>query len=267
MSPYIIAAALLPGLAISFWIYQKDKYEKEPRLLVLMSFLFGCLSTVPALLVQMQFKHLENAQSLVATAIFSFIVIALTEELSKFFFLRFYAYPRDAFNEPFDGIVYGVMVGMGFATLENILYVINAESGWSVLIGRALTAVPAHATFGILMGASVGLAKFRPEQRSWLMLRGLLLATFFHGLYDFFLLQKVYEGLLVLSLLGLFVCIRLSRQLIADFQDISPFKNGDVASDEEEEDNDDDENDQNNEETDEKNEKNEPEPPKAEDLI
>jgi protease PrsW len=227
MDILLLTAAMIPGLAISFWIYRKDKYEKEPRHLLLACFIWGCVSTIPAIIGQMKFKHLENENSLVQTFIFSFFIIALTEELSKFFFLRFYAYPKDAFNEPLDGIVYAVMVGMGFATLENVLYTFNSGSaGWGTAFSRALTAVPAHGVFAVVMGSYVGLAKFVPEKRNVYMLQGILLAIFFHGFYDFFLLQKIYKGLMVLSLIALAVGISLSRKLVQVGQEMSPFING-----------------------------------------
>jgi protease PrsW len=227
MDILLLTAAMIPGLAISFWIYRKDKYEKEPRHLLLACFVWGCVSTIPAVIGQMYFKHLENENSLVQTFIFSFFIIALTEELAKFLFLRFYAYPKDAFNEPIDGIVYAVMVGMGFATLENVLYTFSSgNGGWGTAFGRALTAVPAHGVFAVVMGAYVGLAKFVPEKRNTYMLQGILLAVFFHGLYDFFLLQKTYKGLMVLSLLALSVGITLSRKLVRMSQDMSPFIDG-----------------------------------------
>lgn len=225
MTLLLLGLAILPSLAISYWIYQQDKYEKEPYDILLMCFLWGCISTIPALAGQIYFRNIEDPNSLLITFLFSFFVISTTEELSKFFFLRLYAYPKDEFNEPMDGIVYAVMVGMGFATLENILYVIGNHGGVLTALGRAITAVPAHASFAIMMGAYVGLAKFVPERRDEFMLKGILLAIFFHGLYDFFLLQQSIEGLTILSIIALVVAITLARYLIKFNQDVSPFKN------------------------------------------
>jgi RsiW-degrading membrane proteinase PrsW (M82 family) len=120
------------------------------------------------------------------------------------------------------------MIGMGFATLENIFYVFSGDNGLVTAIGRGLTAVPAHGAFAVLMGAYVGLAKFVPEKRNYYMFHGIAMAVFFHGLYDFFLLQKSFEGLGVLSLLTLTIGISLSRRLIKAKQDLSPFKNQNV---------------------------------------
>ena len=225
MGGALFAIAVVPGLAISYWIYHQDKYEKEPYFILLACFFWGFISTIPAVLGQMYFRDTEDPHSLLTTFLFSFFVIALTEELSKFFFLRLYAYPKDAFNEPMDGIVYAVMVGMGFATLENILYTFGENGGIATAIGRAFTAVPAHGAFAVMMGAYVGLAKFIPEKRDQYMLTSIALPVFFHGLYDFFLLQKSYEGMAILSIISLSFAITLSRKLIHINQEISPFKN------------------------------------------
>lgn len=224
MGGALFAIAVVPGLAISYWIYHQDKYEKEPYLILFACFIWGGISTIPAVLGQMYFRDTEDPHSLLTTFLFSFFVIALTEELSKFLFLRLYAYPKDAFNEPMDGIVYAVMVGMGFATLENILYTFGENGGIATAIGRAFTAVPAHGAFAVMMGAYVGLAKFIPEKRDQYMLTSIALPVFFHGLYDFFLLQKSYEGMAILSIIALSFAITLSRKLIRINQESSPFK-------------------------------------------
>jgi protease PrsW len=235
MTPFLLLLAIAPGVAICFWIYHQDKYEKEPIDRLLLAFFWGCLSTIPAIFAQMYFKGWENPDNFLRTALYSFFIIALTEELSKFYFLRYYAYPNKNFNEPFDGIVYAVMIGMGFATLENILYVINTEGGSFALgLGRAFTAVPAHAAFAVMMGSYVGLAKFIPEKRDAYLISGAVSAIFFHGLYDFFLLQQSYQGLTIVSILVLSISISLARKLVRMGQDVSPFKDIVVKTDENE---------------------------------
>jgi protease PrsW len=223
----LLATAILPGLLIAYWIYRQDRYEPEPPRMLIRAFAAGCVSTLPALVLQYFLQDVENEKSLIDTAIFAFLVVGFTEEISKFLLLRLSVYPSDEFNEPMDGIVYAVVIGMGFATLENVMYVLNTEAGgFATAIGRAFTAIPAHAAFGVLMGAYVGLAKFVPERRDAYMLIGVTLAVFFHGLYDFFLLQKVYEGVAILAIAALVWGIHISRRLIKMGQDVSPFKHG-----------------------------------------
>ncbi len=222
----LLAAATVPSIVIAYWIYREDRYENEPKLMLLWAFLCGCASTIPAIFMQSFFKHLENPNSLLGTAIFAFGVVALSEELSKYLLLRRFIYPKKDFNEPIDGIVYGVMVGLGFATLENVMYVLNAgPNGFSTALARAFTAVPAHAAFGVLMGAYVGLAKFIPQKAGIYAFIGVFLAVFFHGAYDFFLMQQVYEGMAILAIFTLVWGIIMARKLIRAGQEMSPFKN------------------------------------------
>ena len=220
----LIVLSLLPGILIGVWVYYQDKYEKEPVKLMLRAFFYGCLSTIPAMIFQVAFKNFENPESMIETAFFTFAVVAFSEETSKYFFLRRYIYPNTEFDEPVDGVIYGTMIGMGFATTENILYVLGESGGYSTAIGRAFTAVPAHAIFAIFMGAYMGIAKFYPGNKSFFMLKGWLLAVFFHGLYDFFLIQKAHEELMGLSLLTLVWGWVLAKRIIKVSQELSPFK-------------------------------------------
>ncbi|MCR6719883.1 MAG: GNAT family N-acetyltransferase [Chitinophagaceae bacterium] len=181
----LLAIAIAPGIAICLFILHRDAYNKEPKLELIFSFLLGVVSVVPAIFIERQFYD-YNDVSIPGIALKAFIVVALTEEAVKYAVLRLYSFNRPSFDEPLDGIVYGVMVSMGFATMENIMYV--QQYGMMVGVQRMFLAVPAHATFGVLMGYFVGKAKFaEPGKRSRLLGMGLLWATFSHGCYDFFL--------------------------------------------------------------------------------
>ena len=113
------------------------------------------------------------------------------------------------------------MVSMGFACTENIMYVL--EGGYETAILRAFTAVPAHATFGILMGYYMGKAKFS-KNRIKLNITGLLLATLFHGAYDFFRFIRFIPGISIGAFISLAIAIYLSRKAIKKHQDGSNFK-------------------------------------------
>ena len=164
---FLLALALAPGLAIIFYIYFSDKYDREPLKNLVISFLLGALSTVPAIILQtLLIPRLDfyiPSRAIIYNAIFSFLIVAPTEELSKFVMLRRYSYTRPAFNEPFDGIIYSVMVSMGFATVENIGYVF--QHGYMTGFVRMFLSVPAHAAFGVLMGYHVGLAKWTRQRQ------------------------------------------------------------------------------------------------------
>jgi RsiW-degrading membrane proteinase PrsW (M82 family) len=152
--------------------------------------------------------------------------VALVEEFSKFLFVRFILFKNQNFNEPFDGIVYAVMVSMGFATLENVMYVY--QYGFMTGVLRMFTAVPAHAVFGIMMGYFLGRAKFTVEQQIIYSLLALLVPTLFHGAYDYFWfiaeIEGVYAGIWVGSIVALVLGFVLSRNAIRLHQNSSPFR-------------------------------------------
>ncbi|MEY3060315.1 MAG: hypothetical protein RL000_1667 [Bacteroidota bacterium] len=138
--------AIAPGVAISSYIILKDEYNKEPRKHLLISFFLGVLSIVPAILLETPLLMTSSNSffnSTLGNAVKAFLLVALPEEIAKFIMLKTYAYRQPEFDEPFDGIVYAVMVGMGFATAENIMYVY--EYGVATGVVRMFLAVPAHA--------------------------------------------------------------------------------------------------------------------------
>ncbi|MCC7400528.1 MAG: PrsW family intramembrane metalloprotease [Chitinophagaceae bacterium] len=181
---YIILGAA-PGVAICLIIFYRDLYSKEPILNLVISFILGCLAILPAMLFEDALGSVNNG-TVTGLAIFCYLIVGFSEEFSKFLGLRLYSYNQKAFDEPLDGIIYSVIVSMGFATTENILYAMKYQD-MSVIMLRAVLTVPAHATFGIIMGYYVGKAKFNSKNSVGLMLTGLLGAIFFHGTFDFFL--------------------------------------------------------------------------------
>lgn len=219
----LIALAIAPAAAIIWYVYAKDLHEKESKKLLAIAFGFGILSIIPTMFGYLITEQwLSESSEFWKMAAYSFGVIALSEEVGKFLFLRFFLFKKKAFNEPYDGIIYSVMVSMGFATFENLLYV--AEGGFGVGILRMFTAVPAHAVFGVIMGYWVGLAKFDAANRAKFMVFGLLGAIFLHGAYDLFLLQENYPVLMLVSFIGLYVAVYWSVKAIKKHNEISPFK-------------------------------------------
>lgn len=218
----LLALAIAPGIAICVFIYIKDKYNREPLGLLLVSFILGMFSTIPAIILQvLSHTTLESlaGKPFTEVAIFAYLVVALSEEGSKYFMIRFFGYRRKSFDEPFDGIVYAVMVGMGFATLENIGYVYQNGIGTGIL--RMFLAVPAHATFAIIMGYYIGLAKFDATNRAKYLFLAILLPVIFHGTYDCFLFLGNTLLHLAGALVSLIVAIRLSKKAIQKHQALS----------------------------------------------
>ncbi|NMH86104.1 PrsW family intramembrane metalloprotease [Flavivirga algicola] len=220
----LLLFAIAPVFIIILYIYYKDKYEKEPKRLLFYNFLLGAIVSIVITTV-LYYVSDSVLPILSSTSIFdqfikAFFVVGLIEEFSKYIIIRYYAQRNEAFNEPFDGIVYAVMVSMGFAATENIFYVL--EGGYQTALLRAFTAVPAHATFGILMGFFMGKAKFS-KNKIGLNLIGLLTAVIFHGAYDFFLFIDFIPGIWVGAFISLFIGILLSRKAIKHHQENSNF--------------------------------------------
>lgn len=221
----LLLLAIAPAMVIIIYIYIKDKFEKEPFRLLVKNFFLGAIISVliTILLGSLVSKvlPLPDDRSVFQVFIKAFIVVALVEEFSKYVIVRYVSQRSNAFNEPFDGIVYAVMVSMGFATLENILYVF--QYGVNTGITRAFTAVPAHATFAILMGYFMGKAKFS-NNRILLNLTGLFVATLFHGAYDFFLFINYIPGIWLGAIASLIIGILLSRRAMKNHQNSSKFR-------------------------------------------
>ncbi len=219
---FLLAIATAPGVAIGLYIYLKDKHEREPIGLLIKAFIYGMLSIILTLIISIPISSVIpiDKQSLGEQAIHAFLLVALIEEFSKFIFVRGVLYRDKNFNEPFDGIVYSAMVGMGFATLENILYVVDGGMGTALL--RMFTAVPAHASFAVLMGYFLGKAKFE-HKRGYYAIFALGSAAILHGAYDYFLFISFIPGLWLGAITALGLGIYFSKKAIKIHQDASPF--------------------------------------------
>ncbi|MEO6313498.1 MAG: PrsW family glutamic-type intramembrane protease [Chitinophagaceae bacterium] len=228
----LLALAIAPGLAIILYIYRKDIYDREPKRYLLFSFFLGMLGVIPAFILEKAgsfiFGSMGRSSPIAFYAFFAFVVVAASEEFCKFAMVKWYAYPKKNFDEPFDGIIYSVMVAMGFATVENVFYV--QQNGFGTAILRMFLSVPAHAAFGIIMGYYIGLAKFNKEKSTAYLSLGLFLAIFFHGAFDLFLFlqnsirvkEYVSDGLLFLGAVASFYfAVRLSLRSIRLHRELS----------------------------------------------
>lgn len=217
--------AVIPGLVIAFFVYRMDKFEKESPLHLVLSFVLGMLATLPSMYLEKLGTHLgwEQSGNIGLIFLFAFLVVGFSEEITKYISLLIYPFPSRFFNEPFDGIIYAVMIAMGFATVENLMYA--DRFGLETILVRAFTAVPAHAVFAIFSGYYVGLAKFDKVKRWKYLALGILVPIFLHGLYDFFILQESHEWLMVMATLTLYVSAYFSWKLIKRHQRNSPFNN------------------------------------------
>ena len=217
----LLAAAVLPAAFLLYRVYKMDTIEKEPWSILRKLLLWGALSGIPAALVESLLtgvvQNLLQEGTLLYNFIFGFVVAALVEESFKFFFLYKFTFKSPAFNYRFDGVVYAVFVSMGFAILENVLYVF--QGGLGVALSRALLALPLHAACGVYMGIAYGQQKVNSLYKSasfGSVARACLpVPILIHGFYDScaFSAEKYPIFLLVFVVFVILVFILTLRQL------------------------------------------------------
>jgi len=181
--------ALAPGLAMLWYIRHLDKYEPEPWSMIGLAFLAGCLSTIPAIIIEMLLK--TPVAGFWGTVYGAFVVAAMTEELCKGALAWGFMWRKPQFNEVMDGIVYFGAAHMGFAITENLLYIfvntdLNIVRALMTGFARTTTAVPLHVINGMIMGYHAGMFRYAQNQREkWShLLQAILVPIALHGIYD-----------------------------------------------------------------------------------
>ena len=197
----ILFFAILPVILLLILVYNKDR-EKEPLSLLMQLFVLGMLSCGLVLLISYGYKFIfpfmgkkiQNMNQL-EVFIYSFICVALTEEFCKWLMLYFRGYNNKEFDEIFDIIVYAVFVSLGFAFVENIVYVFSKLTLRTAIL-RALSSVPGHACDAIFMGYYLCLAKqfhykkeFKEEKKYILL--SIIIPAILHGIYDYCLMSNL----------------------------------------------------------------------------
>ena len=187
----LLLLALVPPLLIALYLYYRDKYVKEPVKLLVKSFFLGWLIVLPILFLHYILERLGlnswlqeviRPDTLLDSLWQSFILAALLEEGFKYIAFKKWIWSNRYFDEFYDGILYAALISLGFAALENIFYVM--DYGYHTGITRAVTAIPAHAFFGIAMGYYFSRAKFNPLRRRRYLNLALFIPILLHGIYD-----------------------------------------------------------------------------------
>ncbi|WLR46729.1 glutamic-type intramembrane protease PrsW [Halobacillus litoralis] len=181
----ILTAAISPAVAIMTFIYLSKRIELEPLPLIIRMFIIGVIMVFPIMFIQYAFET-ENVFH--SSFLKSFFLAGLLEEFFKWFFLLFVAYRHSDFDHHYDGIIYGVAISLGFATIENIIYIF--QNGIEIAILRAVFPVSSHALFGIIMGFYMGKAKFRTKRSNWCLALGLAIPVGLHVMYDYIITVK-----------------------------------------------------------------------------
>ena len=194
MNYYLSLAALIPAVILFVRIYQLDRIEKEPHRLLGTLILCGALSALPAAGIQFfasrALAGALNRRSAVFLLLDNFLVVAVSEEICKIAPVRLAAWKHPAFDYRFDAVVYSVSSALGFAAVENILYVL--QSDLRTAVSRAILSVPGHFFFAVSMGLLLSRAKQAEccgqlRRRRVLALLALAVPTLLHGLWDFLL--------------------------------------------------------------------------------
>lgn len=181
----LLIASITPVVIFLYFIYQSD-LNKEPWKLLVRCFVGGMLSIVLTLMIVSPIRSLQTGWPVADAAFQAFALAAIPEELSKWLVLWWFIWRSAEFDEYFDGIKYAVFVSMGFALVENILYVV--QGGLTVAFFRAVLAVPGHGFFAVIMGYYFSMARFgMTSVRGGYLLMSLLLPMVAHGMYNFFL--------------------------------------------------------------------------------
>lgn len=186
--------AITPALVIIGGIYLSDRYDREPLGLLIVTYILGALAVIPAIIVEEFLIRINIFTGVYSHFYTAFIVAGLTEEFFKRLVVLKLPYKTKYFDEKLDGIVYSVFSTMGFATVENIIYVVYRYTN-NPYIGlyRGIFSVPAHGVFGITMGYYLSLAKFDTNRKRAKknLRRSLYMPIILHGLFDFILMSGI----------------------------------------------------------------------------
>lgn len=216
----ILLAGIAPGFALLCYFYLKDKYEPEPLSMVLFTFTSGAIMIFPIAFIE----YVLKAESVVKyDSINAIFTSGLIEEFFKWSILFFSAYRNVEFDEPFDGIVYGTSVSLGFATTENVIYLIT--NGMEYALTRAFLPVSSHALFGVIMGYYISRAKFTKDSKKWtLFLLSIVVPALLHGILNYLLLSQGSWWLLT-SFMGFLWWLGLRKVQLAEVSSYNHFQN------------------------------------------
>lgn len=194
MSTRLFVIAISPGLALALGIYLTDRYDREPVDLLIKVFILGALAVIPTVFVERILVSFNIFSGVLGAAYTAFVVAGFTEEFFKRSVVLKTAYNHSAFDEKLDGIVYAVFSALGFATVENVMYVVfRFAANPYVGLYRGILSVPAHMLFGVTMGYYLSLSKFADNEtmrRSYFK-RALVLPVMLHGIFDFILMAQI----------------------------------------------------------------------------
>lgn len=236
MSNPLLIIAILPTIVLGWFIYKKDKFGKESYALLIKLFIGGIGATILTLIISAVlegfFPVLKNSSYKNETELVLGIFgsVALVEEFSKWYFLKKITWKNKEFDHIYDAIVYAVFASLGFATLENIMYVITYNSLQTAII-RALVSVPGHVFDAIIMGTFYGEARKKKLDKKYNamcinLILSILMPALAHGFFDYLLflgtskatiIFYVYVGILYIVS---FITVNKVAKIQYNFEDL-----------------------------------------------
>ena len=192
----LVSLSAIPAFGLAAYVYVSDVTDGEPLSLLVVTFLLSVLTATFAAVFNSATRPFFAPLGFVGSVLFFFIVVGPVEESVKLLAVRLYAYVDDRFDAVIDGAVYGAIAGLGFAVIENLLYIAQtvelAELSFGLAAlgaGDGITALralagPGHVVYSAFAGYYLGLAKFNPGQRGPIVIKGVVIAAAIHGLYN-----------------------------------------------------------------------------------
>lgn len=218
----LLILALLPIFILGYYTYSKDN-KKEPKLLLLKLFLGGFCAVILTVIISnvlRSFFHVFNGNikefGSIKLLIYTFVMISLIEEISKFLFTYILSYHDREYDELYDMIVYSVFVSLGFALIENILFIF--DGGIQVAISRLFFAVPTHASVAVFMGYYLSFAKLadinnNKKLKNKYLFLSLLVPITLHGIYDYMVYSNSYIMYYLFFLFTIILFIKANKKL------------------------------------------------------
>lgn len=182
----LLSVAIAPAVALLSYLYLRREIAEEPSRLLLHTFIYGAILTFPILFIQHVFQEEKVFSSLFVHQV---LITSALEEFFKWLILVMAIYKHVDFDDPYDGIMYGASVSLGFATVENILFLLNFGVDHAFL--RALLPVSSHALFGVVMGYYLGRAKFSHMRKENVVIA--------YAFFAAFILHTAYNSILMIQ--------------------------------------------------------------------
>lgn len=220
----LLILAISPVIACLLWIYLKDTYEKEPINILCKYFILGVLVSGFSIIIEKVLIDINNFNGYTYILYMSFIVASLTEEGLKFLILIPTLLKEKHYNEKLDGIIYSVFLSLGFAAIENIIYLFfeDISLAYEVGIVRSIISIPAHIIFAINMGYYISKYKFSSNnnQKKKYIVIAILLPFLIHGLFDFILMIE-YRWAIIVFIAYMLLLWKISLDKLDEYTDNS----------------------------------------------